>query len=508
MRQNLSTFYFAIIMALMFVSCEKESVAEKDSQQHFSIEYAKSYFEQVLDSYVVTKGCNVQKKKSNLFYTGDFTPQWNKAEYSKNPVFEGYDVDLKLPKYRYIVEREYYEDGKIKKFEVPVSQRLVVRQESNTGRMSQYILSLIPDKYYYENKGKKKIKSLSDWENYSGIAIYSSSRTGTPMSIARFINGRLLSKVQMVSTNREEQVINAKRAFSILGPMKIKSKERIITRGPGGGDGGNNGDDGPYNDTPSWVLDNYIDLGGGYYWDGNDIWEDVDGDGIPDYICLPPVIVDGGSGQNPSEPPLVPPTDPFDGVGGGNGSGDSGGGGGGDSTPTDEISDEGMIMLGYRGIEKIETDIIEEDFRVYRTDPSSEPVLTFVNTVVSVENMWTSWLSALKGIPENLKSIGRKMGYVGMGVSALASSETVMILLDEGWSHLTTGEKLELISLGLQGVGLATSLLVPVIGPPLGASIGSVGTIVGIVSLGLNYNMNSPLRIDVGNNLSFTIYIV
>ena len=47
MRQNLSTFYFAIIISLMFVSCEKESVAEKDSQQHFSIEYAKSYFEQL-----------------------------------------------------------------------------------------------------------------------------------------------------------------------------------------------------------------------------------------------------------------------------------------------------------------------------------------------------------------------------------------------------------------------------------------------------------------------------
>ena len=51
----------------------------------------------------------------------------------------------------------------------------------------------------------------------------------------------------------------------------------------------------------------------------------------------------------------------------------------------------------------------------------------------------------------------------------------------------------QLISLGLQGVGLATSLLVPVIGPPLGASIGSVGTIVGIVSLGLNYNMKFPI---------------
>ena len=38
----------------------------------------------------------MQEKKSNLFYTGDFTPQWNKAEYSKNPVFEGYDVDLKM----------------------------------------------------------------------------------------------------------------------------------------------------------------------------------------------------------------------------------------------------------------------------------------------------------------------------------------------------------------------------------------------------------------------------
>ena len=35
---------------------------------------------------------------------------------------------------------------------------------------------------------------------------------------------------------------NAKKAFGILGPMKIKSKERIITWGPGGGDWGNNGD--------------------------------------------------------------------------------------------------------------------------------------------------------------------------------------------------------------------------------------------------------------------------
>ncbi len=87
-----------------------------------------------------------------MFYTGDFIPQWNEAEYSRNPVFEGYDVDMKLPAYRYTVEREYYEDGKIKKFEVPVSQRLVVRQESKTGRMSLYILSLIPDKYFYDTK--------------------------------------------------------------------------------------------------------------------------------------------------------------------------------------------------------------------------------------------------------------------------------------------------------------------------------------------------------------------
>ncbi len=175
------------------------------------------------------------------------------------------------------------------------------------------------------------------------------------MSIARFVNGRLLSKIQMVATNREEQILNAKKAFSILGPVKIKSKVRIITKGPDGGDGGGNGDDGNYNDGP----------------------------------CF-----------------------------------------------------------------------------------------------------------------------GSVMGYVGLGVNALANSETIMIVLDDGWSNLSTREKLELVSLGLQGVGLAASALVPVIGPPLGVAIGSVGTIVGIVSLGLNHNMDSLIRINVGYNLSFTVYVV
>ena len=63
--------------------------------------------------------------------------------------------------------------------------KLIVMHELGTGRVYNYILSLILDKHYNERNSSEDIKSLSDWKNYSGIAIYSSSRTGAPMSIAR-----------------------------------------------------------------------------------------------------------------------------------------------------------------------------------------------------------------------------------------------------------------------------------------------------------------------------------
>ncbi len=219
-----------------------------------------------------------------------------------------------------------------------------------------------------------------------------------------------------------------------------------------------------------------------------------------------PVYVEGdkgGGSGNPATPPADPSEEPE------NIPNPEGGGGSGNSNNHgNEMTDEEMLELGYRCIEKIEADVIDDNFRAYTTGPSVESPFTFINTVVNVESSWISWLTAFKGIPENLKAFGRKMGYLGLGVETISSYETVMIVLDEGWEHLTTGEKLELISLGLQGAGVLIGGLVPVIGPALGAAASSVGTVVGIVSLGINQNEGTSFKIEVSNNLSFTIYLV
>ena len=138
MRQNsIIKFYFAIIMALMLVSCSKDSEVLCTGNTRLSLEIAKSYFEKCFIAKPLTKSSEVLTPSNKLFYTGDFTPQWDKAKYSRNSVLEGYDVEILLPKYKYVVEREVYDKGKIKTFNVDVTQKLVVLKESETDRMSQ-----------------------------------------------------------------------------------------------------------------------------------------------------------------------------------------------------------------------------------------------------------------------------------------------------------------------------------------------------------------------------------
>ena len=319
MRQNsIIQFYFAVIMAIFLIGCEKDNLktmSEKGDQ--LSLETAKSYFEQSYISETATKSGADIDLKGRLFYPGDFTPQWDKAIYSENAVFEGYDVNMHLPKYKYVVEREYYEKGEIKTFEVPVSQRLVVRKEEATGMMSHYILSLIPDKYYHEKTKESNIISLSHWEDFSGIAIYSSPQTGEVISVARFVNGRKFSNVYVLASTREEVIANVAKVIMHLGPMKIKSKVRLITKSAGCGG------DGDYGSGPEWQTGQFYHLFGPYYSDGQDIWEDIDGDGVPDCICLDEVIVSGGGGQSSGGTP-GPSTDPFEGIGRGTGTGEGG----------------------------------------------------------------------------------------------------------------------------------------------------------------------------------------
>lgn len=112
MRQNLSTFYFAIIMALMLVSCSKGNEILSTDNSNFSLKSAKSYFEKCFILEPLTKSSEEMKISNRLFYTGEFTPQWEKANHTRNNVLEGYDVEILLPKYKYVVDREFMTKAK------------------------------------------------------------------------------------------------------------------------------------------------------------------------------------------------------------------------------------------------------------------------------------------------------------------------------------------------------------------------------------------------------------
>lgn len=84
MRQNsIYQFYFAIIMAIFLVGCEKDNLAEVNLQEgKLSLDQAKTYFEQCFISGSLTKSGVNNAVNDKLFYPGDFTPQWDKATYS------------------------------------------------------------------------------------------------------------------------------------------------------------------------------------------------------------------------------------------------------------------------------------------------------------------------------------------------------------------------------------------------------------------------------------------
>ncbi len=493
-------------MAVVLVGCEKEDLkAISDKDEQLSIETAKSYFEQSFILGTATKSGSEIDLKGTLFYPGDFTPQWGKAIYSENTVFGGYDINIHLPKYKYVVEREYYEDGEIKTFEVPVSQRLVVRKEAATGMMSQYVLSLIPDKYYIEKTKNDNIVSLSQWKGFSGIAIYSHPQTSEMISVARFVDGRKFSNVYLLSSTREEIIGNIRKAFMLLGPLKIKSKVRLMTKSFGCGG------DGSYGDGSDWQPGSFTHIVGRYYWDGQDVWEDIDGDGIPDCICLHPVNVIGGDSGGGSSDTPSPSTDPFEGIGGGSGTGEGGGGGSGGgytSNPGEELSDEDAYELGYRYFCYINDDINEDNYVECGVNLET---LSYYATPFSyglnVQGLWSSWLP-LVDKSQLITRFGRILSRAGFVFGLPQATRTIVVMVENFRNgepiaeNLTEGEIMSAVSTvlsGLVALGVVTGTAAIV--------AGFSGAVIGVSSIFVNeeYGGQLPIRIELDNGLVLTI---
>lgn len=232
------TYYLSIIVLAVLV-CFSYSCVDEDffstSQQHeletFSLEEAKAYFRERSENQLSrSNGIDENLPLS----PGDFVPLWNAAVPSVMNGLACYDLPInETNSYQAIISEEHF--GTITAGKVKVYQKLVILKNLKDGRMSQYILSLIPVKSYELEKGER-IPDLfitrGDKGGFSGIAIYSRPYTGVTARVDTYNNGRKVKGVFLLESKDNEdfnsRIESAREQLCILS---LQKKRKVLSRG-------------------------------------------------------------------------------------------------------------------------------------------------------------------------------------------------------------------------------------------------------------------------------------
>ena len=290
--------YFIISTALLLAGCTFEEFREplpKVESKTFSIEQAKAFFE---NDYTgkITKSSSV--KKNGKLHPGDFTPLWDKAVYSEKGGTAAYDVSIMTD--RRIAATRLTADGAQR---VRVYQKLVVTQSTSSGKMTAYIMSLIPN----DDQGHfpKSFSSRKSYRgNYSGIVVYTTVDNGALVRVQEYKDGKLHRGANLTS-GKDSYLDQCRKAVEILRGIKLSSKRLILTKS--GEDWDDSWDDDDYD---GWDINDFEDLGYGIYTDGEgNYYIDIDGDGDLDMETLAPGGVTDDMEKEEEEDPW-PPTSP------------------------------------------------------------------------------------------------------------------------------------------------------------------------------------------------------
>ncbi len=175
------------------------------------------------------------------------------------------------------------------------------------------------------------------------------------------------------------------------------------------------------------------------------------------------------------------------------------------------MSDEDAYELGYAAVSKINDDIFAGEYNFYQVRKTNvEVICEPISHITNIEGLWASWLPIVE--PATFTNFGKALGVFGAGVSLLSNLSTIAVLVEDGggWSSLSTGEQLELISTSLSTIGAVVGLLpIPVAGQVAGAAISTVGCVVGFISTMVTVNFDKPFIFELllDNGTKAYIYI-
>lgn len=195
---------------------------EKMSKGCITVEEAKSYFEQAMQQVSVTRG-----GKDDFLIPGDFKPTWS------NPTTTTYGniscMNLPITSFmRYGAKYKQHLRGKDRDKIVDLSQKLIILKNTDTGEMSQYLVTLVPCFGYARAHRGDDIAELfvqgGDKHQYSGMVLYSIPQTGTLFQIDTYVNGHRTGSANCLTSGRMRQNVMMKAL------MRLEFRGSVCTR--------------------------------------------------------------------------------------------------------------------------------------------------------------------------------------------------------------------------------------------------------------------------------------
>ncbi|WP_195460410.1 hypothetical protein [Alistipes sp. D31t1_170403_E11] len=478
--------YLALLLPFLLGGCSSEPSIEQFQTQEsasFTIEDARSAFQ---NQFIKSQTRTGQKDNLSPLSPGEFTPQWSDGVHSANNSIISYDIPI-LSDRKLAAFRATYRDCAAIATHVNVYQKLIVVKDIKTDMISSYILTLIPDT---KNANEKDI--LSQFLNctnkgaFSGLAIYSLPQSNMLVRINKYEQGKKTYGVFLPGCNKEK----FESVKLILKNTYLANKACVTTRAGGEDD---------------WDFGNkdYEDLGNGFYYDeqGN-IFYDYDGDGVPDSVWIPPVIVDPDPTPDPGQPEEN--YCPFcgsmfcSGDCQNSGTGDWGGGGGnpGETTPPNPTTD--MRAIGKKGVDKMMEDLSKGNVEC-KTIKRTSAFTGFVNGFgvgVNTYGIFTSCTNFLKNVDDSALT---KFGYGLSGLGCAIGTYQTIVAVSDG--NISTADMLTITStvLGSMAIGFAIIGVAPVAGV-----LGVASAVIGLASTFFTY---SPMLLEIPHENGGHIYI-
>lgn len=240
--KRLYSLYICIILSVIcgFWSCKDEEAffsAGQNISEVFSLDEAQSFFMEKSESQpVYDKG-----DKTQFLSPGDIVPLWESAVPSMRKTLACYDVPFNGSYYYRAIYSES-RTGAMIADRVKVHQRLIVIKDIQRGKMSQYILSLIPSKICESQSGGDilhRFVTCGNKTGFTGTAIYSCLYTSRIARVDTYVNGERVKGVFLLDTeNLSEYRKRIDEMNELLSVFSLQKRQKLSTRSEYDIDGG------------------------------------------------------------------------------------------------------------------------------------------------------------------------------------------------------------------------------------------------------------------------------